>query len=562
MDELTTTKDISDNVELYDTTPNVFMTSDFLRYLISTNNLLPGWWTNERDIRLRQEVIKNGFLASAVNVVLLKLAGLPFSIQSRDSAVGAHIKLAEIYNSILQVSLNQCLEQFIKDILECDNGGFLYVLGDAPSDLPLLSIPAGLKHLDSTRITRTGNIDYPFLYQNIHGTYYKLHWSRVINITQMPSSDVEMFGVGLSFVSRCFILAQHLLDVANYESESLGSRSAEELIYATAVSSGMEVKKAFNEAEVDSTNAGLMRVGKRVFIGLRDPNAKIGKLMLKNTPEYFDKREDVEITLTLLAMASGGQSTWFYDSVKSGSTKASAQEATKMGESKLINWYLKRLTDELELKFCPDSLRVVAGLADDDFDGTKARIRLNAAQTRALNLTNNVTNVRTERELQLQRGELTKSQFEQLELSDGRLENGLPIFAIFQTDEALLQTLLYFVDDPLDFSTINWDDDMPKLRKALLNAQGQALNGKTILTQNNGRKAFYALLWLEQQYKDFLAQNPELIESQTVLVINSSPNLNNLTNNATQVATPQDEEEETNEQSNSDESPTDVEEPQ
>lgn len=519
----------------FDMAPGFFR--GVLQYLTSTNTNLPGWYTPERDKQLRIATIKNGFLSSVMNVVSLKLMGIPFKIQSKDSAVGAHLKLAEAYDDILQTSLNSALEPFINDILICDNGGFLFLEGGQPSEKPLTSMPLSLRHLDSVRCQRTGNNEWPVVYWDINNKSYAIHWSRMINVTQFPSADLEQFGVGFSFASRCFMLAQHLQDVTNYEAESLGSRSAEELIYATGARSE-EIKKAFREADIESSNSGLITVGKRVYLGFRDPNAKIGKLMLKNMPDYYDKRNDVEVTLTLIALASGGQSTWFYDSVKSGSTKASAQEATKMGESKLINWWIKKFTAELQIKFCPDSLRVIGGLAEDDFDGTSSRIKLNSAQVRKLNLESKVTDIRTERELQLERNELTQTQFEHLELIDGRLENGLPIFALFQTEETSMRKLLYFIEDPLNFETINWLTDFPKLQKAILFAQGQAMNGKTILTQSNGRKALYALLWLEQQYKEYIIKHPIPDQQELLDTADLLPNLNQLAFTQDQITQP------------------------
>lgn len=472
----------------------------FLTYLVKTAPNLPAYWCQDRDIFLRREVIKNEFLNSAVWVVLLKLYGLPFKVQSRDSSVGTHLKLAEQYDQILQSSLNQYYEQFLYDSIVCDNGGFFLVDGAEPVDQPLLSGATGIRHLDSVYCQRTGDSTYPLIYQHSNGSWYKIHESRIISMVQMKSPDRELHGVGLSFVTRCFLLAQHLLDIAQYEAESLGSRSSEEIIYATGATSN-NIKEAFTTADLDSDNAGMMRVGKRVYLGLRDPQARVGKLMLKNLPDNFNKRDDIEITLTLLAMASGGQSTWFYDSVKSGSTKASAAESTKIGESKIIAWWLDKFSRELEAKFLPPFLKITSGYDDVDYDGTKSTIRKTAAETRDINLKNHTTNLRIERELQVQRGELSQTQFELLELEDGRLANGLPIYAIFQTNDAIIRKLIYIVPNPLDYKANSPETILPLIETNKNIAIGMSLNGKTILTQQQGRLSMYALQWLQEQYQ-------------------------------------------------------------
>lgn len=490
-------KEIPPEVGVGYTAPGAY---SFLTYLVKTAPNLPAYYCQERDLFLRREVIKNEFLNSAVWVVLLKLYGLPFKVQSRDATVGAHLKLAETYNDILQMSLNQYYEQFIYDTIVCDNGGIFFVDGFEPSDQPLQSAATGIKHLDSVHCQRTGDETHPIIYYHSNGSIYKLHESRIISLVQMKSPDRDLHGVGLSFVTRCFLLAQHLLDVSQYEAESLGSRSSEEIIYATGATSN-NIKDAFVTADLDSDNAGLLRVGKRVYLGLRDPSAKVGKLMLKNLPDNFNKRDDVEITLTLLAMASGGQSTWFYDSVKSGSTKASAAESTKIGESKIITWWLDKFSRELEAKFLPPFLMITSGYDDIDYDGTKSTIRKTAAETRDINLKNHTTNLRIERELQVQRGELSQQQFELLELEDGRLPNGLPIYAIFQTTDSAIRKLIYVVPEPLNYEKNSPETIIPLIETNKNLAISMSLNGKTILTQQQGRLSMYALQWLQEQYQ-------------------------------------------------------------
>ena len=503
----------------------------FLNYLVRTAPQLPPYWCQERDIFLRREVIKNEFLNSAVWVVLLKLYGLPFKVQSRDSSVGVHLKLAEQYDQILQLSLNDHLEQFIYDTIVCDNGGFLFVDGFDSPDVPLTSAASGIIHLDSVFCQRTGDSTYPVIYYHSSGQVFKIHESRLISMVQIKSPDRDMHGVGLSFVTRCFLLAQHLLDIAEYEGESLGSRSSEEIIFATGATSN-NIKEAFVTAELDSDNAGMLRVGKRVYLGLRDPNAKVGKLMLKNLPDNFDKRNDIEITLTLLAMASGGQSTWFFDSVKSGSTKASAAESTKIGESKIITWWLDKFARELEAKFLPPFLKIVSGYDDIDYDGTKSTIRKTSAETRNLNLNNHVTNLRVERELAVTRGEITQQQFEFLELEDGRLPNGLPIHAIFQTNDAVIRKMIYVVPDPLNTEVNDAATILPLIETAKNLAISMSLNGKTILTQQQGRLSMYALQWLQELY-----QKPPKDTIETDPTVSLQGNVPTATNSAVQPTT-------------------------
>lgn len=481
-----------------------------LQTLIKTDSKTPAWYSPARDHYLHDECYRNPFLDSVVSIVAVKLMNLPLKVISRDSGVEKYNKLAETYNDILLQSLykNQTLEKFVRSFLTQDNGGFLYIQGSEPSSQPLLSAPTGLLHLDSTRCTRTGDPDFPVVFLDYNGKYYKIHESRIIMCSQSPSTDSEMFGVGYCFVSRTLMLAQHFYDVYAYEGEILGSRSAEEIIWGTGVRSD-DIKKAFDAADIDSDNAALDYYGKRVFIGLRDAAGKLNKLGLKNLPENFNKRDDIEITLTLVAMASGGSPNWFYDSVRSGSTKASASESTKMGESKLEEWYINMISSELNYKFLPPSLQAMAGSFDEDNNGIRARIKLNLAQTRKQNIDAGVTDVRTEREIQLQRGEISASQFQELELKDGRLANGMPLYTLYTTDISTLHDMIYFTEEPLNFTKNVKDPDiLDKIDEYNERAQAIANNSRTHNMSNYGRQAYYLLKWTRDQYEILLNVTP------------------------------------------------------
>lgn len=476
-----------------------------LQILSAANSGVPSWWTESRDRYLRDQTIKIDFLDSAVNTVMLKLFSIPFTVVSKNNSSSLMQNYAEQYQELLINLLmeDKTLEKFIRSFLVADNGAFLYVNdGQTPNNLPIQNLPIELRWLDSTRCQRTGNKNFPVIYNHsLNGKAYPIHTSRIISLVQSPSTDAAMHNVGLCFVSRALLLAQHLSDVYLYESEVMGSRSSEEIIYATGAKS-KEIDEAFQIADIDSNNSGLTRVGKRIYLGLRDPQAKLGKLTLKNLPESYDKRNDVEITLTLLAMASGGSPNWFYDSVKSGSTKASASESTKMGESKIETWYIRNFSHEIEQKVLPRFLRLINRNADIDTTGTRARIKLNLAQKAKLNIESKVTNTRVERQQMLEREEIDLITFEDLELADGRTPNGLPIYSFYETDIEDLRELLYFTDDPLNYLDNDAEEMLALSEPFLRQAQYLALNSLDITQQRLGVYAMYTLDYVRDEYRN------------------------------------------------------------
>lgn len=508
-----------------------------LYYLINTGLHIPNWWSFRREHFLHDETVKNDFLSSVVNTIVLKLFGLPFQITANNTSIQQHNLLAVEYNNLLRYSFsrNQTLEKFIRSTIAHDNGGYLFIQGNSSSNQPLTSTPTGLLHLDSTKVQRTGNLEYPILYYHPNGSTYKVHESRLISLVQSPSTIVESCGVGHGFVSKAILLSQHLYDIYLYEGEVLGSQKSEEIIYATG-SKSSELKEAFDTAELDSKNEGYTRYGKRVYLGIRDPQGKLGKINLKSLPEQFNKRDDIEVTLTLLAMASGGSPNWFYDSVKSGSTKASAAESTKMGESKLETWYIQNLVEQIELKFCPqgDKLKVSGGLLDVDNNGIKSKIKLNRAQARRLNIESGVTDVRSERLLQLEAGEITQAIFNDLELNDLRLPNGLHVKTLFYTNDNTLKKLLLFIDEPLKILEDEEVEDstIDLLREAVAEATKITINSSSPLQQNNAKVALVALEWLLAEYTNIY--NSSVLPDENILgneQLNLNPNIPPINNN-------------------------------
>lgn len=502
-------------------------------YIKGVNSRLPAHWSVSRDIALRQEVYANEYLSSILLTVQTHLGNTRFNVQSTDSYVGAYIKLAREYDALLKASLhrNNTLDKFIQDILICDNGGFMLILGEQPIDQPVIGMPTGLMHIDSTRVQRTPLVDKPYLYLHTDNVYYFVHESRMINLTQFPSADREMLGVGLSNASRIFRLGEHISSLTEYEDEMLNGFSSESVLYGTSVKSE-ELEKAFKAAELQSVNSGRNKVGKRVYIGLRNENAKLGLLNLKNLPsENFDKRNDVEITLTMLALASGVSPTLLYDSVKSGSTKASSNTSVKQGEGKVLQWFINKFIAEINRAFLPESLKLSEEDRDDS-DGTASKIKLTNAQRREVNLNTQITTIRTEREMMLKSGEIDQLQFERLELESGRLVGGLPISSIFSTNETSMKNLLFFVENPLDFEKNDYETVKPKIIEYIRNSESLALNGKTVYTQRLGYVSLYALKWVLDQYE---ARQQSLIETPDVALTVTDSNqyqdeLNTLSN--------------------------------
>lgn len=406
---------------------------------------LPPHASAERDVKLRQVYNTNEFMQGIISTLQLLLYNtLDISVQAKSSLV-THTEIAEIYNKILFDALDSEVERFISDLLITDNGGFLFIEGEGAFHEPLKSMPTGLRCLDSLQCVRTRNNIYPVVYTDPESTTrYPIHESRIIYMSQSPSNEWQKNKVGYSSVSKVNMLGKQLIDLTTYSLEQLGSIEAQRIVHASGVSR-REIEDAIENAELTGRNEGRTHSTRTVYIASRDPNGKLNLLDWKNGTMGSERREDVETLIALMSMSLNVQTFVFLESTQSSSTRGAAKESIKLSNGyKLPAWFFKKFTTQLSKKFLPDILQITLNGEANDIDGTKSRIALNNALTAKNNVTSGITNARIERENMVRNGILTAQQFEELELGDERLPNGLHISTVFYDQQLLQHSLLQF----------------------------------------------------------------------------------------------------------------------
>ena len=154
--------------------------------------------------------------------------------------------------------------------------------------------------------TRTGDPEFPIIYQDTDGKRYKMHYTRVAFSSQMPSPSATMNGVGFCAVSRCINIAQNILDILVYKQEKLGSRPQRSIMVTSGGLDPDVVRSAFIQAESQMQAQQLRRYSKTVVIGHEDmPDAKLDLIDLASLPDGFDERESIILGMAAIALAFG-----------------------------------------------------------------------------------------------------------------------------------------------------------------------------------------------------------------------------------------------------------------
>lgn len=506
-----------------------------LWWLAAGGEIVAPWWSRQRDKDLRTFWKKSDHLSGAIFALQAKISTLPFRISPRDATIKAHHKQAEVFTELLTGTAEMgkgwaaMLDPFIEDLLTQDNGGFLEVVGEGQPDGPILGFPLTVRHLDGAQCTRTSDPLFPVVYtQPKTGRKFKLHRTRVIALSQMPSASEVMNGVGFCAVSRAINIAQNLIDIGIYKQEKLGSRPARQILLGKGIST-QQIIDSMRVAAEQMDNEGFRTFAKTVALG--DPKRTDVDLVLidlASAPDGFDEQTAITLGMYTLALAFGVDARELWPATASGATKADAMLQHLKARAKGFGQLISAIEYAFNTKVLPPHLRFEFDYQDDEQDQQTAEIREKRSTTHERNLRAQAVSVRTVRERMLDDGDLTDAQFEALELEDGRLEDGTDVTILFY-DPAFRDLLTLPVEDPLaaeenDPQTV-LAAIQAQVREVLAHLAKLSANSRAGLSvareQHRARQALAALRALERLYQG--EQERLNLEAQGVMQVGGEP---------------------------------------
>lgn len=494
-----------------------------VNWLASNNATIPPWWSPARDVRLRSFWKEVDYLAGSVYTMVSKMTAIPNKIIPRDVTVKKYAEQAEFLTNVLAITPGKGegwvgeYGKFVEDLLTQDNGAFLEVIGLGDPAGAIIGQPISFAHLDSFRCQRTGDPIYPVIYQDISGKRYKLHFTRVMFASQMTSPIKEMYGVGLCAISRVLNVSQTLLDMLIFKQEKMGSRPHREIIITQGGLDPADLAIAFVRADEEMSNQGLSRYSKIVIGGSSTlPQADVKTVELSNLPDGFNEENNIVYGMATIALAFGVDARELFPAMSSGATRADAllQHLKQRGKGP---GQILQLTEQMfNYKFVPPHLKFEFDFQDDAQDRQVAEIRGIRASARVQDSTTGAVTERVMRERMLEDGDITREQFELMELQSGRLPNGTSILTLFYQKNSEYSRLLNLgVDDPINIEKNNPDEMLRKIadkRADVLDLLGNASSLNSIWV---GMSAYSALGNLEVLYQEKRAQE-ELAELQAM----------------------------------------------
>jgi len=497
-----------------------------LSWLVQTGELLPPWWSRQRDIKLTQTWKENNHLSLAIYNTQAKLVGIPFNVMPFDFSNQAHVQEAHETEYSLRVTSqfgrgwNEAYSRFIEDLLTTDNGAFMEIIGRGRADGPVVGRPISVRHLDSIRCRRTGSDEYPVIYQSRGGKMYKLHWTRVIFTSQMPSARQEMYGVGFCGVSRCIDVATTLVDMVRYKQERLGSRPMNQILVGKGVTA-QNIMEAIARINDGLNSQGLSRYAKTVAIGSENPEIGLERLDLAHK-DPFDEEVNTNLGMFAIAAALGmdADEIWPTSGRSGGGSAGDANLRRIRSRGRLPQQLTADIATQFNFKFLPPYLRMVFDFKDDAQDQQEAMIKDIRGRNRERDLGTGSINIRGARVQMLRQKDISQSTFDQMEMVDGRMPDGTTISALYFDNDPVFVQYLRFMENPLQIvnntrgeevdpftgeTKVTTDDE--KVDEIIGNIQAQreivleALTSTSSHTTHNKLQAsYFALDWLEEQY--------------------------------------------------------------
>lgn len=459
--------------------------------------LLPPWWSAARDRALRGAWKDDGFLSAFMSLGRSKLSSIPMTIEAVNTSVAAHVQQAHVMTRILNSgsefgegwvgAIDKCAE----DYLGSDNGMFMEVVADGPKNVPISGPVLSVVHRDSSRCQRTGDPVYPVIYTQRTGERVVYHWTRIIFMSENRSGDISRNGVGYCAVSRSVKIAHGMMAALNYRLEKMGVRPLRRILVGKNIE-GSEILQTILAAESIMTEIGLQNFVQTVAIGGQDIDLKAVDL---SHMDDFSEKDIFETGLQGLALAWGFEINEVFQ-LTGG--QASSEVSLQRSRYKLPQRFITNFLPQA-WKLVPDHLTLKLDFVDDQLDHQRAMIDDISARNAHRNLQSGVTTRAVERRKMFDTGRVTGAEFRQMQLSEGLLEDDLPVGALFfnpRYAELLLiprELLVPSIVDDVQTALAMIEANIASVYAVLGTSSSQAVVRRAL-------EALAALEWLKGQY--------------------------------------------------------------
>jgi len=269
---------------------------------MSSGPSLGPFWTPERDWQLYQTIFREGQWANAIFKAVSKMASQSFEV---DGDVPTRVRKAR--EMLMQFDAERGwvpgLAKHLQAFLLTGNGAALEIVHQtgAPGSKVL-----GLVHLDTFRVTRTGDPDFPAIYRDAKGREHVMKAHQVMLLSDMPDQSELWYGVGHCAAERAYKAIIRLEAIENYLYEKTTGKRPLAIHIVNGVNEA-QLRNAVLLAKQDSSAKGLITYMGAAIVAMVDPTAtpSVATIDLASLPDGFEAMDERKNAYLIYANAIG-----------------------------------------------------------------------------------------------------------------------------------------------------------------------------------------------------------------------------------------------------------------
>ena len=384
-----------------------------------------GYNVGARDAQLREFVVSEPLLNSAVYSASIRNASFEWEIINTNPAIDPYVRTIEAVTEMLKNSdrgdgWESLILKTSEDIYCQDNASFWEIIRafDDPS-APVWNIA----HLDSARCRRTGDPKEPVIYTDRKGRRHILKYYQVLTLEEYPSPIETLYGVQVCAVSRCLRAAQIIRDIAIYKQEKVSGRFAGAMHVIGGITS-TELEDVMRQHRERLDNSGNIRYSSPILFPGIDPTHPVSHVQidLASLPDNFNEETTLQWYIAQLAMAFGVDYQEFAPLPSKGMGSSAEGEILHMKtRGKGPATIMKQIEFALNNSgILPRSVRFRFQIQDLKAEAERAAARFERGKDRALRLKNGELDPFAAQELAILDGDLPEH------IAAGIRERGLP----------------------------------------------------------------------------------------------------------------------------------------
>lgn len=351
--------------------------------------LLPRYGSFQCDVALRALHYSqhNTIWGGAVNIWNQKVLGVPYEISGGRNKV---FQWQDLFGeSDIGEGYDFMMSKFNVDYLTLNRGAFLELVSYGDPDTPIQEGAKilGVNHLDALRIRFTGNREWPYLYlSEWSGGLHRMHYTRIIHLSQQPSPNTLLFGIGKSPLYDAISVVNAQILLGRHQNELLNDLPPPGLVIFNNIRPD-QVEQAMRQFEYERIRDGQNMYRAPLSLNSLNPEqpASVTFVPLSTVPENFDyqKYMDIHVNALALCLQLDPQDIWPLAGQRLGSGMQSNILEAKTS-AKGTGYFLTRLERMWNYKVLPRDLEwtyKAPNAQEDVQNATSAQLWINTLNT-------------------------------------------------------------------------------------------------------------------------------------------------------------------------------------